>query len=496
MIKGKLSKLCGDFTGYLTVYAALILVFLLSLFLTVLEGVRVNTIQLESEVIADIGLDSVLAEYHRELWNQYGMLWIDTSYGNQSPDIENAEAHLLGYLEKNCDMEDVLLGQYIYRDFLGLETETVEINEVALATDEDGRYFRSQAVEIVKSETGISLAEDVLEWLTIILENNLDRGRYLEQQIEISYNEMMDYDGISKQVGKDWITVQVDNPVKILDSFKNKGILHLVLKEDEQVSAAAIDNTTLVSRRSWRGELNKGNWSVETGAEGIIERLLWQEYLMRYCGRYGHVLNKGALDYQLEYLIVGNNTDIDNLKGVVYRISGIREAANALYLFSDEVKCAEAQTLAMILSTAMMIPEAEPVIRTIILLVWAYAESLYDVECLLAGRKVPLIKTEESWHYSLDGIVEGLFSSDEEGVQTQEEGVFALGYEDYLRVLLMLTSLNDQTLRMMDIVEMDIRQTPGNSHFRLDGCVDRLSAEITIQSTYGYRITMRKRKGY
>ena len=89
--------------AYLTVYAALSLTALISLFLVLLEGVRFNTIQTEAAIITDIAADSILAEYHREMMNQYGMFWVDTSYGTARPSMDMVKEHMQGYLEKNCD---------------------------------------------------------------------------------------------------------------------------------------------------------------------------------------------------------------------------------------------------------------------------------------------------------------------------------------------------------------------------------------------------------
>ena len=69
-------------SAYLTVYLALILGVLVSLSLALIEGVRLNTSQLEMVLVSDIAGDCVLAEYHRELFHRFNILAIDTSYGN------------------------------------------------------------------------------------------------------------------------------------------------------------------------------------------------------------------------------------------------------------------------------------------------------------------------------------------------------------------------------------------------------------------------------
>ena len=68
------------------------------------------------ECVADIGMNSVLAEYHRELLKQYDLLFVDTSYGGSHPNIANTEAHLRRYAQKTADRgrEKVYLGEGIF----------------------------------------------------------------------------------------------------------------------------------------------------------------------------------------------------------------------------------------------------------------------------------------------------------------------------------------------------------------------------------------------
>ena len=79
--------------GYITVFLSLSLTLILSLVFTVIEGARISAIRMKFECVADIGMNSVLAEYHRELLEQYDLLFVDTAYGSSHPDIANTEAH-------------------------------------------------------------------------------------------------------------------------------------------------------------------------------------------------------------------------------------------------------------------------------------------------------------------------------------------------------------------------------------------------------------------
>ncbi len=486
--------------GYLTVYAALSLSVLLSLFFALLGGVRAHTFQLEAQLVADVAADSVLAEYHRELFRQYGMFWVDLSYGTSTPSLQTMNEHLQYYVNANCHMEEVFLGDYLYKDYLGMQMEDTAITGIALACDEGGRVFRGRAAEVMLADTGIAFLQQIIGWLETVERYHLLESS-LEEDKQDADSKIEEMDGQEKQVGEDWITIEAENPTVPIQELKSKGILSLVLKEPEKVSANSVDPESLISHRKIREGINQGNLGSGK-TEDLTDRLLWLEYLMRYCGYWGQPKEEGVLQYQLEYLIGGKGNDTENLKGVVHRICAVREAANMIYLFSDETKYAGAETTATVIATATFLPELQPVFLMSILLGWAYAESLYDVKCLLEGKEVPLLKSSETWHYDMDAVLGGIWgngqggSAEENGAENGQDGRNGLKYADYLRLLLVLSPLEEQTFRMMDIVEMDVRQTVGNTCFRMDGCADRFVAEISLKSAYGYRITVQKNKRY
>ena len=78
----------------------------------------------------------------------------------------------------------------------------------------------------------------------------------------------------------------------------------------------------------------------------------------------------------------------------------------------------------------------------------------------------------------------------------EQDGERGLCYGDYLRILLLLTNEEVLNLRVMDLVEADIRMTPGNRMFRLDGCYVEINGSIAVGSSYGYSSTISVRKKY
>lgn len=473
--------------GYLTVYMALCIGVVLSLCLTLIEGARRSGAAMEAVCVADIGLQSVFAEYHRQLLEQYNLFAIDSSYGTGRPGTYNTEAHLLYYLDKNLDMGDVFLSSFLYRDFLGLGVDGVEITGASILTDESGKVFRLRAAEAVKDDLGISVLTELQEWMEVIEINGLDSAdtRQEKENADKRLRECEYEDDEGKQ------HVGINNPTAVLEENRRQGILKHVVENDSLISKNTLDTSGLIYSRMKDGRISQGNLlSEESGwADELAERFFFQEYLLRYMGRYGQEDERDALRYQVEYLIAGMENDTDNLRSVANRICALREAANALYLWNDPTKNAEVELAAEVISSAIFLPEIAPVLKAAMILGWAYAESVYDVKTLFSGGRVPLIKDEESWHYGLWTALSGNLSD------SSEEGS-GMSYEDYLRVFMTLTSIEKLTGRAMDMVEADIRMTEGNAGFCLDGCYDRLEFDIRMSSSFGYEYQLIRQRSY
>lgn len=479
--------------GYMTVYLALTVTVIIALCLALIEGCRYRGISLETECVMDIGMDSILAEYHRELQKQYNLFAIDCSYGSENASTELTERHLLEYMNRNFSLEDVFLEKLLYRDFFAIRAEEAQAVKAAFLTDGGGDVFRQVAVNAVEDAVGIGLLQQLTDWLQIIESRGLERQDVAGQKQQIDA-QIREYDGKETADGK---TIHIENPTAALEEKRKEGLLKLVTEEDE-VSTRRIETETLLEKRMERGEINCGNLELGTAGkyeelEELKEKVFFHEYLLRYLGRYGQEKQDSPLWYQTEYVIIGKDNDLENLKGVVNRIFIIREATNTLYLTGCEEKYAIAEALGEVLAAAMMVPEISGLLTATLILGWAFAESVYDVKELLAGEKIPLLKEDSSWHYGLSSALQGELS----GTAGEENGNSSgMGYEDYLRVFLLLCEEGTVTCRAMNVVEMDIRNTPGNSAFRLDACIAEIAMNVKVKSKYGYSFEIERQKSY
>ena len=196
--------------GYMTIYLALTLGVMISLCLALIEGCRYRGICLETECVMDIGMDSILAEYHRELFAQYNLFAVDCSYGTEHGTTKLTEEHLLEYMNHNFSLEDIFLDKFLYRDFFALEAEKAEMTKAAFVTDGDGEVFRRMAVDAIEDDVGIGLLQQIKEWVKTIKSRGL-LERSVEEEKETVDAQIREYDGRETADGK---VIHIENPTE------------------------------------------------------------------------------------------------------------------------------------------------------------------------------------------------------------------------------------------------------------------------------------------
>lgn len=475
--------------AYLTVYLSMSLLIILSLYLVLIEGAARNGARLEAACISETALQSVMAEYNRELFRQYNILAIDSSYGTNRCGRQNVEAHLSRYLQKNMETKHVILHDFLYRDFLRLHLKGVELTHVSVLSDHSGAVFRKCAVDAVRDDVGIAYLEQIKNWTYSAEINGLNLEGIQEERERLN-REWKELQGQSVEISEtESVTVDIPNPMEKLDVERGKGFLRLIIANPEDISTKAIVTQNILSHRIQKGQVSMGNMPLNEG--DIWDRFLFQEYLCRYMGNYLRTDKDNALDYQIEYLINGMASDAENLRGTALKLCALRETANILYLISCDEKRTQAKNAATVICGLLRMPNLVQVMEDIILLGWASAESIYDVKALYDGGKIPLLKDDSSWHYGLNtSFGDQMFGA------LRDDADRGLDYDEYLRIIMSMTSLELLTVRAMEMVEADIRLTPGNSNFRIDACYDCFSSVIHIGSVDGHELEIERKKEY
>ena len=469
--------------GYLTVFLSLSITIILSLILALYQGARIGALRMKAECVSDISMNSVLAEYHRELFKQYDLLMVDTSYGTQYPSIINVQEHMQFYANKN--FERTTTGKIFGAVRLtGMECETIAIPEFSFATDGNGAVFRRQILAYMTAEPAEEILQEVTKNISILQTNGFDTRDVEAEEAEnqnkineIGMPRTTDANGQEQEV-------QLDGPAEDVASQKGIGILALAIPENEDISDAAVQLSEYVSHRTQA----KGTGLDEGEKLSVADAILIDQYMFEKCGRYTKKLDKSLLKYQLEYILSGEKSDKQNLETVAKKLLFWREASNFTYLLSDSEKCAQAEAVAALLAAVILEPELEEPVKYAILFAWAFAESISDLKILFHEGRVPLVKSATTWKTNLLGLSD-LRLSGEKG----EEG---LTYEEYLRMLLFMEGVQTKSQRLMDIIEMDIRKTAGNSAFRMDACLDCFTGEICFIDRKGFSDKIVKTYGY
>ncbi|MBO6240457.1 MAG: hypothetical protein J6O61_06390 [Butyrivibrio sp.] len=471
--------------GYLTVYLSLSITIILSLILVLYEGARIGAVKMKTECVADISMNSVLAEYNRQLYEQYGLLMVDTSYGTENHTIVNTEEHLRNYVQKNLELS--LPGRALGRNtMLGMYCKDARISGSSFATDNGGAVLNRQILSYMGADIIGGAVSQVEENVKSLKEAELDTtdvnemARENQEQIDaIELPTIVNEDGEEEQIS-------LGNPADTVNSQRGIGALNLAVRDKSRISNASVNLTEYASHR----EQNKGTGLSDNLDISLPQRALIEQYYYEKCGYFGEEMDKSLLKYQLEYLAFGQNSDYANLEKVAEMLLFWRQASNMLYLFNCRAKVDAADLAASLLTAVMLVPELKELVKYSILFAWTFAESIIDLNTLFSGGRVPLFKSDDTWNLGL----EAMFSfRDHMGGGECGEGLY---YKDYLRMIVFMTNFDKKTQRLMDIMEMDIRKTVGNAEFRIDHCLDCFRAEIEIGTSYGYEARIERVYGY
>lgn len=438
---------------------------------------------------SDLVTESVLAEYVKPLWENYHLL--AGNGGNQNGEWNvlhiSQSAKQIG--EDNLEWQaDGKRGLWMYP----LHMENAEVTNYHLITDEKGEGFYHLVVESMKSSLPMEAAETIYEKIKKMQKAEEDAGDVslkvdeakscVEQAVKEEKADMEEgAEGgrdvkvePDQQMGQDGN--EIENPLEYIGEWKATALLTLLGADASELSAKKADTGQTLEKRKKR----TGNWERVPQEDAWYERILFQEYLLKYFKTYPvgkaeteqntsdrQDMRQGSLEYEMEYLIVGKASDKKNLEGVLERILLLREAANFIYLQTDAQKKGEALTLATLLVGATGNGLLVRGVQQGILAVWAFAESVSDVRSLLAGDGIPIIKTAAEWSTDVGGL------SKESGFQEAKKCKDGLEYKDYLRVLLFLTGKAKLCYRAMDLIEWNLQAVDGYSNLRMDMLWDR-----------------------
>lgn len=448
--------------GEITVFLSLLLSMVLFFFQALYQSAGYALFRSQFEEALELSEYSVLSEYQVKLWEQYELFYLDLSYGGGAEKTDYLEQRATEFLNRNLGSGQV---------------KALETRNYARATDERGTAYYEQAVSVMKAKTGANLLEKWKEYEEYGQQAAEQEAGYQEADSRENQNleELRRRREEEEETG-------TPNPAEYTESLKKSSILQLVLKDPGAVSGKRTDTAESPSKRT----LAAGAGPRGRNTPGLVNDAWFLAYLLEhftYASSFltGEKESGPWLDYQLEYLIAGKETDIENLEAVCGRLLAIREGVNYAYLLSDSGKVAECAALAAAIVGATMIPELVEAVKQVLLLAWAFAESVMDVRLLLNGKRVAFQKNAATWRVSLTGALESGGWSELD----DSEDAGGLLYRDYLGILLTLTGREKRIMRSLDVIEGVVREAEGQ-WFYIDQCIDAFQIRVIAEKGQEY----------
>lgn len=433
--------------GSITIFSVLTMMLVASVLFALLEGARFQEIKRISNLQTEVALESAFANYNSILWEEYHLLGCELSVMEES-------IIATGNARKQSARDGINL--------LLSEVDEVTLHGYTRLTDGRGTAYIYAVSSSMQKIYFLDAAKEIFNQYEVIKDVKENSNW------DISWIEA----GLSSNVETEKNTVE-NNPMEEVQQMQSKGILELVVEDTTSLSLASFQKGNAVSQRA----LTEGKNPV-VYENDWIDKVLFQQYLLQSMSSYCNKKTDRCLEYELEYIIGGTSSDMENLKHVVTQLLTIREMANFLYLTTDVQKVEKAQVLALVLAGASANPLIVETVKLGILTAWAFGESILDVRALLQGKKIPLLKSADTWTLELEEI-----SNLSEGFLVAKECEWGIGYQDYLGILLLFQQENVMAMHAMDVQEAAIQLQQGDIGFQMDDLV----IQVDVEMNYRYR---------
>lgn len=447
----------------ITAFLGLIFILLVSFIGSVTDTASIQIAKNYRRVEAEKAMECIFAEYQKELLEEYDIFSMDAGY-------------------ESGEYEENLL--YKRLEYYGLVNTDNSIERIEFLSDNSAKAFLEQVSFYMEHKYGLNLVKDSLG----------DTGRWKEQ--ESAAEEYLKEESQNKEYLNGLLEenegelADENNPIAHVDALKKTPILNLVMPKGKSVSEKQVNLSEMLSGRD-RNQ-GYGDFSDKEKESEITDKLLFGEYIFEHFKSFTDEA-EGILNYEVEYLIGGKENDRENLRTVVNKLLLLRFAPNYTYLQSSVDKRAEAEALALTLSSILAVPAITEAVTQGILLAWAFGESIVDLRALLNGSKVPFTKDSGSWQLSLSGLLKlGEYGDINDGKDTSG----GLSYEEYLKILLFLNRKEETAMRCLDLIEQNMQKIKGLDFFRADICVTKLEVRSRCSFRRGITYTFPTYFGY
>lgn len=404
------------------------------------------------------GYEEKMGELKERIYASRDRYYADKNSGNYEftddvcDFIESEFDRFISYVDDYSDMQEKIdegranienIERIVEEDKRNLDTYVSELKDITdEITDERKKSGEERdndyIAELVDERKGVE--DELKEFLKELKETYED---YKMEQIEIIVSSSTH--------------TSESNLLEKLISMKNGVVIDLVLNDEEIGKISTIDQTI-------RG------FNVLSNADALsIDKILLGEYELDKFNYYNkeknnEIVKSGSTSLEVERLIAGKGSDLENIKMVINKILLMRIGLDVLYIYTnpDKREAVRAFTMAVFSGFSPLLAEA---MFLVVLTAWGTAQALVDVKKILDNKRVSFMHSEATWSVSISDILDiarnGVSNDDE----SSDDTGFALDYKDYLRLLLISTKQKDINSRMVGIIEKNIQNVQSNFDF-------------------------------
>lgn len=394
----------------------------------------------------DLALNSILANYNRELMDVYGLFGVSES----SELIEDVS---------NSFTESVLTSQNA-TGIIEIEVESFEVEFVPESSLDNPDVLKNQILEYMKIRAPVSVTQDMLMKFSFIsdlvaqsaaISEGLNSANLLPED-KAAY-ETIFYHLFSQALTElfGYVDSNGEEPSEGSDNSYN---------EFEGIDSTSFDKVS-------------DFFAVESVAiEQLFESILITEYIteMFSCatsgigGEFktlsGYPMNSDVcpmFNSEVEYILWGFDNESQNVLATKVLLLGVRFVMNSIYAFSSpEI---DNRTFVAATAVAGWTGIGIPIVQNTLKAVLAVVESFVDVHLLMTGVAVPIYKDETTWRVGLGNSIDNVFNISTDVAPIDQS--LTMTYKEYLKLFICIFSLNENKMdemmtRVAEVIQLNL----------------------------------------
>lgn len=186
--------------------------------------------------------------------------------------------------------------------------------------------------------------------------------------------------------------------------------------------------------------------------------------------------NQKALAYEIEYMLEGKKSDVENLRRVADRIFSQRFLLNYDYARKNPDLWSRAGQIADLAAGQEEMPDNPEAGRLLLTGAAAYGQTILDLKALLSGKRVAIVPEQSCWQASYENLPKLLRKG-----KPADLGYGKISYSDYLNYYLTREGMEKILCwRMMDVMQLNVRLS--EERFRMKDCLFSFRWEADLQS--------------